>query len=90
MKKGEDVMSNRNKRNLLYFESSSMRKLYKRLRKWQKKNNKRFLSMSIHKDSGKFCCVALTNPSEVVITNEFGNKYATIDDLGSLWCHIYY
>jgi uncharacterized HAD superfamily protein len=86
MKKGEDVMSSKNKRNILYFESSSMRKLYKRLQKWQKKNNKRFLSISIHKDNGKLCCVALTNPSEVVIANGGRlNEAAVID--GALRVH---
>ena len=85
-------MSNKNKRNLLYFESSSMHKLYKRLRKWQKKNNKRFLSMSIHKDNGKFCCVALTNPTEVVITDEGGRYHARVYegyDGGRLWVDSY-
>jgi hypothetical protein len=84
MKKGEDIMSSKNKRNILYFESLSMRKLYKRLREWQKKNNKRFLSISIHKDNGKFCCIALTNPSEVVITSEDGRYHAEITEHGSL------
>jgi hypothetical protein len=82
VKKGEHAMSSKNKRNILYFESSSMRKLYKRLREWQKKNNKRFLSISIHKDNGKFCCIALTNPSEVVITSLDGNSHADVSSRG--------
>jgi len=71
-------MSNKNKRNLLYFESSSVRKLYKCLRKWQKKNSKRFLSINIRKDKGRFCCVALTNPIEVVITSEDGYRHVLV------------
>jgi hypothetical protein len=39
---------------------------------WQKANNKRLLSVSIQQDGGKFCCIALTNPSEVVITDLSG------------------
>ena len=79
-------MSSKNKRNILYFESSSMYKLYKRLQKWQKKNNKRFLSISIHKNNGKFCCIALTNPSEVVITNAEGSMDVAVS-YGALSVH---
>jgi hypothetical protein len=78
VKKGEHAMSSKNKRNILYFESSSMRKLYKRLREWQRKNNKRFLSISIHKDNGKFCCIALTNPTAVVIADGDGKTEARV------------
>jgi len=56
-----------NKHNLQYFESSSMRELYESIQNWQNENQKRLLSMSIQNDDGKFCCIALTNPSEVVI-----------------------
>ncbi|MBC8493152.1 MAG: hypothetical protein H8D43_05135 [Chloroflexi bacterium] len=62
-------MSDENKRNLIYFESNSMKELYDTMEEWQQSNSKRLLSTSIHKDDGKFCCIALSNPSEVVICN---------------------
>ncbi|QTA84818.1 hypothetical protein [Desulfonema magnum] len=60
-------MSDDNKHNILYFEGSSVRKLYENMETWQHENRKRFLSTSIQKDGDKFCCIALTNPSEVVV-----------------------
>ena len=60
-------MSEENKQNLQYFESASMRALYERMEDWQNVNKKRLLSVSIQKDEDKYCCIALTNPSEVVI-----------------------
>lgn len=42
---------------------------------WQQTNNKRLLSMSIHKDEGNFCCVVLTNPTEIVITDARGQRF---------------
>jgi hypothetical protein len=60
-------MSEENKRNLQYFESTSMRELYESMEGWQDENKKRLLSVSIQKDEDKYCCIALTNPSEVVI-----------------------
>lgn len=62
-------MSDDNNRNILYFEGATMRGLYEVMQKWQNENNKRFLSTSIENDRGKFCCVALTNPSEVIIVH---------------------
>jgi len=61
-------MSDDNKLNLQYFESSSMRGLYEMMEHWQNENRKRLLSVSIQKDNDNFCCVALTNPTEVFIT----------------------
>ncbi len=60
-------MSDENKRNLQYFESSSMRELFDLMKTWQHENDKRLLSLSIERDNGKFCCIALTNPTEVII-----------------------
>jgi len=60
-------MSDDNKRNLLFFESQSMRGLYDSMENWQKENRKRLLSIDIQKDGDNFCCIALTNPTEVVI-----------------------
>jgi len=62
-------MSEDNKLNVLYFEGSSMHNLYDTMDTWQKQNHKRFLSMCIQKESEKLCCIALTNPSEVVIVD---------------------
>lgn len=62
-------MSDDNKRNLQYFEALSMKELYDTMENWQVENKKRLLSVSIEKDAGKFCCIALTNPSEVVIVD---------------------
>lgn len=60
-------MSDYNKHNLLYFESNSMRELYESMEEWQQIHNKRLLSASIQPDEGKFCCIALSNPTEVII-----------------------
>ena len=60
-------MADNNKHNILYFEGSSMRVLHNTMDEWQKENEKRFLSMSVNKDGDSYCCIALTNPSEVVI-----------------------
>jgi len=68
-----------NKSNALYFESSSMSKLYTCIQSWQDENKKRLLSISIQKDGDNFCCIALTNPTEVVITSENGEDHARID-----------
>jgi hypothetical protein len=77
-------MSDENKRNLQFFEAHSMRELYDCMQAWQEGNRKRLLSVSIQQDGGKFCCIALTNPTEVVITNSEGSRYATIDINGNL------
>jgi len=60
-------MHDSNKRNLLYFSNASMRGLYDTMETWQAVNEKRLLSLSIERDDGMFCCIALTNPTEVVI-----------------------
>jgi hypothetical protein len=68
-----------NKRNLQYFEAESMAELFDALQTWQHEKEKRFLSLDIQNDHGKFCCIALTNPSEVVIVGSdvgtFGKLY---------------
>lgn len=71
-------MSDQNKDNLLYFESPTMRGLYECLENWQHANHQRFLSISIHQDNAGFCCIALTNPVEVVITDTFGRNHADV------------
>jgi len=69
-----------NNRNLQYFESSSIRGLYESIQHWQSENNNRVLSLSIQRDDTKFCCVALTNASEVVIVG--GSGYGQVDVSG--------
>ncbi len=77
-------MTDVNKRNLLFFESASMRGLYECLETWQTENNKRFLSTNIQKDGDKFCCIALTNPTEVIICNGSAEYQASVTRYGSL------
>ncbi|MEC3957106.1 hypothetical protein VMT65_29005 [Nocardia sp. CDC153] len=77
-------MSDVNKHNLVYFENASMRGLYADLDEWQRTNNRRFLSLTIHPDGGNFCCIALTNPAEVVITSVDGHNHAAVSRFGLL------
>ena len=60
-------MPDDNKCNLQYFEALSMQELFNIMQAWQNEKSKRLLSLSIEKDGNKFCCIALTNPSEVII-----------------------
>jgi len=62
-------MTDNNKNNILFFEGSTMKELHSDMDGWQKNNKKRFLSMSINKDGDLFSCIALTNPSEVIIVD---------------------
>ena len=55
-----------------------MRALYNAMEEWQRINSRRLLSVSIEKDAGNYCCIALTNPTEVVITSADGRKHAGI------------
>ncbi|WP_246003048.1 hypothetical protein [Nocardia tenerifensis] len=73
-----------NKHNLLYFEDPSMRGLYERMEQWQQSANRRLLSISIQKDGENYCCIALTNPSEVVITSADGHNHANVSRFGTL------
>lgn len=68
-------MPDSNKRNLQYFAEFSMEELYKPMDAWQVENKKRFLSVSVQKDCDKFCCIALTNPIEVVIVDRDNSNY---------------
>lgn len=78
-------MSDENKHNVLYFESSSMRGLYECIENWQNTNHKRFLSISIERDGGSFCCIALTNPTEVMIVDaRGGSRVARVSTEGEL------
>jgi len=62
-----------NKKNLLYFEASSMKELHKVIEDWQNENQKRLLSLAIEKDADMYCCLGLSNPTEVTIVDSFGN-----------------
>ena len=73
-------MSDNNKHNILYFEGQSMKDLHNNMDEWQKDNEKRFLSMSVNKDGDNYCCIALTNPSEVVIVGgDYSGVQATVN-----------
>jgi hypothetical protein len=61
------AVSDDNKHNVHYFQDSSMKGLYTTIEDWQNRNRRRFLSLSIERDGEDFCCIALTNPTEVVI-----------------------
>tara|TARA_B100000212_G_scaffold249165_1_gene190504 strand:+ start:215 stop:466 length:252 start_codon:yes stop_codon:yes gene_type:complete len=65
-----------NKENLQYFESKSMKGLYETMKDWQVKNKKRLLSTDIQQDGHLFTCIALTNPTEVVLCDERGYSLA--------------
>ncbi|MEY3220393.1 MAG: hypothetical protein RIT27_1750 [Pseudomonadota bacterium] len=65
-------MSDNNKLNLHYFSASSMHKLYEVMNSWQEEHRKRLLSLNIQKEGELFSCIALTNPTEVVICDHNG------------------
>lgn len=77
-------MSDDNKNNLMYFESSTVKGLYETMENWQKTYKKRLLSTNIQKDKGKFCCIALTNPTEVIIMDGGGLRGAMVSRDGML------
>ena len=77
-------MPDNNKHNLVYFENSSMRGLYACMEEWQQRNNRRLLSIGIQQDGDNFCCIALTNPTEVVITSENGIRHADVERVGGV------
>ena len=72
-----------NKENLQYFESKSMKGLYETMKDWQGKNKKRLLSTEIQQDGYLFTCIALTNPTEVVLCDENGVSLHLIDRYGT-------
>lgn len=78
-------MPDMNKHNLVYFENPSMRGLYTCMEEWQQANNRRLLSISVQQEGGNYCCIALTNPTEVVITSKDGKNHATVASSGQLW-----
>jgi hypothetical protein len=80
----EGMMANDNKLNLQFFEAPSMKELYNQMQDWQVENRKRLLSISIEQDRESFCCIALTNPTEVVIVDSEGEISVRVWDNGSL------
>ena len=71
----------KNKENLQYFESKSMKGLYQTMKDWQVKNEKRLLSTDIQQDGHLFTCIALTNPTEVVLCAPNGD-YLGLNNYG--------
>jgi hypothetical protein len=67
-------MSEDSENNLLYFESASMRELYDCMTEWQVANRKHLLSVCIQQDRGLFCCIAVSGPTEVIITDSEGTQ----------------
>ena len=65
-------MKDDNIHNVYYFENASMRGLFNDMDSWQRENKKRFLSTSIQQDGQRYCCICLTNPSEVIIVGPGG------------------
>jgi hypothetical protein len=82
-------MPDTNKHNLLYFEGPTMRGLYSHMEEWQQTNNRRLLSISVQRDGENYCCIALTNPTEVVITSEDGKNHAEVTAHSSGTRHTY-
>jgi hypothetical protein len=66
--KGVVIMDD-NKRNIVYFEGETMRGLYEAIDTWQESERKRLASLSVQVCDGKYCAIAVTNPTEVVIVN---------------------
>ena len=67
-----------NKKNLQYFENKTMRGLYEDMQTWQEDNQKRLLSTEIMKDGDMFACIALTNPTEVMLVDGDGDALGMI------------
>ena len=65
-----------------------MQDLYSQMDAWQQTNSKRFLSMTIHQEDGGYACIALTNPSEVVIVcrEGFSGSYKEVGRDGDKLC----
>ena len=71
-----------NKENLQYFEATSMKGLFNNMKDWQEKHQKRLLSTNIQQEGGMFTCIALTNPTEVVLCTEKGEPIHSIREIG--------
>ena len=69
-----------NKLNSLYFEAPTMRELYTAIQAWQVTHRKRLLNLQIQREGELLCCIALTNPTEVIITSGGG--------MGAGYCNV--
>lgn len=82
-------MADNNKHNLEYFEHQSMRGLFDQMKAWQEEHGKRLLAANVERDGNMFCCIALTNPMEVVICDGAPANYqARVDDDGNLYVSV--
>ena len=81
---GENTMSSNDKQNLGFFQASTMAELYWVMDAWQKENGQRLQSLNIQPDGGTFSCIALSNPSEVVIVDRTGEPLSVIEYKNSL------
>ena len=77
-------MSSNDKQNLGFFQASTMAELYWVMDAWQKENGQRLQSLNIQPDGGTFSCIALSNPSEVVIVDRTGEPLSVIEYKNSL------
>ena len=73
-------MSDDNKRNLLFFEATTMRELFADMDEWQATNRKRLQSVSVQPDGDSFACIALSNPTEVIIVDGHGSGGVAVGD----------
>ena len=73
-------MKDDNKRNLVFFESDSMRGLYDVMDAWQSDNQKRLLSLNVQREGNAYCCIALTNPSEVIICGPYPHERVIVSN----------
>ena len=71
-------MSEDNKRNLLYFEAPPMKELFAEMDEWQATHRKRLQSVSVQPDGDAFACIALSNPTEVIIVDGTNREGATV------------
>ena len=69
-----------NKLNSLYFEAPTMKALFVQLQAWQVEHRKRLLNIQIQREGELLCCIALTNPTEVLIVSGagLGANYANV------------
>lgn len=47
---------------------------------WQHEKQKRLLSLNIQREGSVISCIALTNPTEVVITSSDGKSHASVSE----------
>jgi hypothetical protein len=57
-----------------------MRALFEAVQAWQVSNRKRLLNLNIQREGDLLCAIALTNPTEVIITTGggMGAGYAAV------------